>query len=389
MKITLLILFFFTLKAFSQVGIGTITPAPSAELDVTSTTKGFLPPRMTTTQRNGISSPETGLVIFNTSTNMLEYKSSSAWVSIVSLTLPTSVSNGGTGAETLTGYIKGNGVNAMTASASIPVADVTGAAPLESPAFTSVPTAPTAAAGTNTTQLATTAFVSSAVAAGLLPAQALNANKYLTTNGTTASWSTLLTWNYNGNSAGGVKSIGTNDAWDFYLETGGTEKMRIKYSGSVGIGTSDPDQLLSVNGNASKSGGGSWSTFSDQRLKKEVIDFNDGLNTLLQIKPVSFSYNSKSGYSDTTKRYIGVIAQEIEIAAPYMVESIESKGFEDLKSYDPSALNYILINSVKEINQKLEKLLIEKNELSEQNSIIISKNKELLIQLEKLLEKNK
>lgn len=39
-------------------------------------------------------------------------------------------------------------------------------APLNSPAFTGTPTAPTAAAGTNTTQLATTAFVSAAVAAG-------------------------------------------------------------------------------------------------------------------------------------------------------------------------------------------------------------------------------
>lgn len=46
------------------------------------------------------------------------------------------------------------------------VAQVTGAAPTASPAFTGVPTAPTAAGGTNTTQIATTAFVTAAVAAG-------------------------------------------------------------------------------------------------------------------------------------------------------------------------------------------------------------------------------
>ena len=46
------------------------------------------------------------------------------------------------------------------------VAQVTGAAPLASPAFTGIPTAPTATFGTNTTQLATTAFVEGAVAAG-------------------------------------------------------------------------------------------------------------------------------------------------------------------------------------------------------------------------------
>ena len=76
-------------------------------------------------------------------------------------TLP--VANGGTGVVSLTGYIKGTGTSAMTASASIPVADVLGAAPLDSPTFTGTPAAPTATAGTNTTQVATTEFVSNAV----------------------------------------------------------------------------------------------------------------------------------------------------------------------------------------------------------------------------------
>jgi hypothetical protein len=52
------------------------------------------------------------------------------------------VANGGTGATTLTGYVKGAGTNALTASATIPVADVTGAAPLASPTFTGAVTAP-------------------------------------------------------------------------------------------------------------------------------------------------------------------------------------------------------------------------------------------------------
>ena len=51
---------------FSQVGIGTTSPAASAELDVTSTTKGFLPPRMTHAQRNAITSPEAGLRVWCT-----------------------------------------------------------------------------------------------------------------------------------------------------------------------------------------------------------------------------------------------------------------------------------------------------------------------------------
>jgi len=60
-----------------QVGIGTTTP--SAKLDVTSTTQGFLPPRMTTTQRDAISTPATGLVIYNTTTNLLNFYNGSSW----------------------------------------------------------------------------------------------------------------------------------------------------------------------------------------------------------------------------------------------------------------------------------------------------------------------
>ena len=56
--ITLIALAFsFSNCVFAQVGIGTTNPQASAELDVTSTTKGFLAPRMTQAQRNAIAIP--------------------------------------------------------------------------------------------------------------------------------------------------------------------------------------------------------------------------------------------------------------------------------------------------------------------------------------------
>jgi hypothetical protein len=61
-------------------------------------------------------------------------------------------------------------------------------ADIASPAFTGVPTAPTATAGTSTTQLATTAFVAATAFSSVLPGQTGNAGKYLTTDGTNASW---------------------------------------------------------------------------------------------------------------------------------------------------------------------------------------------------------
>ena len=65
-----------------NVGIGTTTPAASAQLDVSSTSKGFLPPRMTTTDRNAIESPATGLIIYNTTTNSLQLFAGSGWVAL-------------------------------------------------------------------------------------------------------------------------------------------------------------------------------------------------------------------------------------------------------------------------------------------------------------------
>src|SRR5438309_2183157 len=51
----------WALAASGSLGLGTGTPDPAALLDLESTTKGFLPPRMTTTQRNAIASPPSGL----------------------------------------------------------------------------------------------------------------------------------------------------------------------------------------------------------------------------------------------------------------------------------------------------------------------------------------
>jgi hypothetical protein len=56
------------------------TPDASAKLDVKSTNKGFLLPRMTDAQRDAISSPEAGLQIFNTTTNRPNYYNGSVWM---------------------------------------------------------------------------------------------------------------------------------------------------------------------------------------------------------------------------------------------------------------------------------------------------------------------
>jgi hypothetical protein len=81
--IVLVIIFFTTLNAFAQVGIGTteFTPDPSSMLEIKSTTKGVLIPRMTTAQRTGISSPANGLLVFDITSNSFWYFST-AWTEL-------------------------------------------------------------------------------------------------------------------------------------------------------------------------------------------------------------------------------------------------------------------------------------------------------------------
>jgi len=61
------------------VGIGTVNPNASAKVEIESTTQGFLPPRMSTVQRNGITNPVDGLIIFNSTTGCPNYYYSSVW----------------------------------------------------------------------------------------------------------------------------------------------------------------------------------------------------------------------------------------------------------------------------------------------------------------------
>jgi hypothetical protein len=72
-----------TYNTSGNVGIGTTSPNTSAILDVSSTTKGILIPKMTASQKNAISSPATGLLIFQTDAPTdFYYYNGSSWTSL-------------------------------------------------------------------------------------------------------------------------------------------------------------------------------------------------------------------------------------------------------------------------------------------------------------------
>jgi uncharacterized protein (TIGR02145 family) len=82
---TLLAAVLFTASSYAQVGIGTTTPEASAALDITSTTKGLLPPRVTEAQRDAISTAAAGLIVYCTdcgANGELQFYNGTSWVNM-------------------------------------------------------------------------------------------------------------------------------------------------------------------------------------------------------------------------------------------------------------------------------------------------------------------
>lgn len=130
---------FVTAKA-QNVGIGTTNPNPSSILDVSSNNKGLLIPRMTSTQRNAISIPAPGLLVYDTDTKTLWQYNGTAWANINSavLNLPYNQSASSIGSvfniinnsngTAISGSTLGNNIDALGVSGIVPLGNTAGTA---------------------------------------------------------------------------------------------------------------------------------------------------------------------------------------------------------------------------------------------------------------------
>ncbi|WP_199758388.1 hypothetical protein [Flavobacterium microcysteis] len=64
--IPMVLLLLLSMTGYSQIGIGTVSPDPTAALHIESTTQGFITPRMTTAQRTAITTPANGMMVYDT-----------------------------------------------------------------------------------------------------------------------------------------------------------------------------------------------------------------------------------------------------------------------------------------------------------------------------------
>jgi len=175
---------------------------------------------------------------------------------------------------------------------------------------------------------------------------------------------TLRTWN----PSSGI-SFTVDNASRFRIKNTGLIEMGPQIGADGNLNNST---ILSVNGNAQKTGGGSWEVLSDARLKTDVENYSKGLAEILQINPVTYKYTGVGGVADTEKKQVGLIAQEFQKIAPEAIgtykhtEPLEiAKTMEDVLNgtrkkmadlevvneyltLDNSSITYMLVNAVKE-----------------------------------------
>ena len=123
--------------------------------------------------------------------------------------------------------------------------------------------------------------------------------------------------------------------------------------GNVGIGTSAPTDTLSVNGTASKPGGGTWNVFSDERLKNIKGNFTSGLNAVMRLQPLRYEYKTENALGINSKgEHIGFGAQAVQQVIPEAVTT-NGNGFLMVNN-DP--IIWAMLNAIKEQQKEIVEL---------------------------------
>jgi hypothetical protein len=166
----------------------------------------------------------------------------------------------------------------------------------------------------------------------------------------------------------GVLDFGFGGAAGFgWLQAGDSTNLATEFGlllnpngGNVGIGTTAPTDTLSVNGTASKPGGGTWAVFSDERLKNIKGNYTSGLKAIMQLQPLRFEYRQNNALGlKSGGEHVGFGAQSLQKVMPEAVTK-NSEGYLMVNS-DP--ILWAMLNAIKEQQQEIAELKKEVRKL--------------------------
>jgi len=148
-----------------------------------------------------------------------------------------------------------------------------------------------------------------------------------------------------------------------------TEAFTVQNNGNMQIGYSFGatfPEKLAVQGSVSANG---VILTSDKKSKKNVKDFDKGLDAVMALNPISYRYNGKAGTVDDMP-HVGIFAQELQKVAPELVSTFEhtdmsgvnpmtGEGLENATKseflrIDDTAVKYMLINAIQEQQELIE-----------------------------------
>lgn len=249
-----------------NVGIGTTTPNTNAILDMNSTTKGILIPRMTTAQRNAI--PATaGLMVYDTDTDGFWFHNGTAWFDL----------NSSWDRDEAVAYTNSKNLSTVL--------------------------------GIGLTPLPTTGTTGGNVTNGRLQIQGIGNGDQLTIRHST---SPILRWGFY------VSSI--DSSLNFYYNG----SLRAKINRVTGV----------------------FSALSDRRLKKNITVLNPVLNKVLSLN--AYNYNMLDS-EDNDRKSIGFMAQDVQPLFPEVVhQSRDRETNEPFLMMDYSSFGVIAIKAIQE-----------------------------------------
>ncbi len=366
----------------AQVGIGTTTPKEGAILDVDSPDKGMYVPRLNISNPTslgpitGITNPANaeGLLIYNTNTTIgpgLFFWSGAAWDNVANTSKNLWKMDGNAGTTAGTNFIgttdnmalrfktastnafEISGGNATNRGKLRALTNGTAALPVYS-----FGTSPITGINTGMFQAATNAIgfstnslerlrISTDGSVGIntaSPSSRLQIVESLNTNGAlygqitnpTSNWAALE--GYNPNIVNGAGSIGTG----FYGVVGLTNDIVNGWAGYFAGDVRVTNTLYANN----------FQVWSDRRVKQNIRNFNNALNTVLSLKPAVYeknvqtdsqlSFESKKELDQKSSSVIeyGLIAQDVELILPELVSEKKVK-LKDLGEINLKSVNYV------------------------------------------------